>query len=195
MGDEGALERVARFCIQEAKVDRAVYLDADGALERVVLKWAERLAGPSPADSELWTRAARRCLQATPAEIEAFVQAERERSALRVLEALPSRRSRSVELLCGKLVVLVHDRADLDEDDILPAAVLVFGNGAAPMIRRVGSRWFLSPGALSSHGLMVLDELDDGIGLDLYHRDLTLDRSERLSTWRGANLRVAERRR
>src|SRR5690606_26674201 len=109
----------------------------------------------------------------------------------RVLESLPSRRSRSVELICGKLVVLVHDRTELDEDDILPAAVLVFGNSAAPLVRRVGSRWFLSPGTLSSHGLMVLDELDDGIGLSAYDRDLVLDRSELLSTWRGAKLRVA----
>jgi hypothetical protein len=189
--DDEALENAARFLLEDIRVERAVYLDVDGALDRVVRKWAERLVGESPDDREVWVRAARRCLQASPEQIHEFLRAERERMTLRSLESLPDRGTCTVELLGGKIAVLVHDKSVLTEEDLLPASMLVFGLGREPLVKQVGSRWFLSPGPLKDHGIMALEELEEGVQLSLYERGGKLVRSEVLSTQRMATIRIS----
>ena len=82
-----ALENAARFLLRERKVDRAVYLDVDQALDEVVHRWAERLVSGNPAEGAIWERATERCLRAGPATIDEFIVAERQRLGLRVLES------------------------------------------------------------------------------------------------------------
>jgi hypothetical protein len=184
-----ALERVARFLHTECAVDRAVYLGVDGALDRVVLQWATTLVDGNPDESAIFTRAAR-CIDAPPEEIEAFLTRERERRALRVFESLPGDGTRVIEILDGKLAVMIHDKADLDEEDMLPAAFLIFGASKEPVIRQVGSRWFLSPGALTGHGLLLLEDQDEGVQLRLFDAHCREQRKERITTAHVARLRV-----
>lgn len=167
-GQGEALERAARFLHQELAVQRAVYLGTDSALDELVRRWAESLVGADPADHALWNRAAESCVGATPHEIGAFLVAERERRSLSIFESLPGDGTRLLELLGGRVVVMIHDKADLDEDDIASANVLVYGKSGEPLVKQVGSRWFLSPGSLDHFGMMVLEDLDDGIHLALF---------------------------
>ncbi len=188
---EEALERAVQFLFQDIAVDRAVYLGLDQALERVVRRWAERLVGDEPDDSAIWQRAVKACAVATPAEIDSFLVAERERRALSVFESLPGDGKCVIELLNGKIVVMTHDKADLDEEDILPASLLVFGKSAQPLVKQVGSRWFLAPGHLDHFGVMTLEDHDDGIHLTLFDSAGREVRRERLIAARQAKLRVS----
>ena len=44
--------------------------------------------------------------------------------------------------------MLLYDKALLDEEDILPASLLIFGKHPVPLVRQVGSRTFISPGEI-----------------------------------------------
>jgi hypothetical protein len=165
--NESDLERGARFLSREAAADRVIYLGVDAALDAVVRRWAERLVGGDPGDSALWRRAAERCVSASPAQIDAFLGAEQARRALGVFQSLPGDGTRVIELLNGKVVVMLYDKAHLDEDDILSASILVFGKSEGPLVKQIGSRWFLSPGPASG-GVMTLEDQEDGIHVALF---------------------------
>ena len=134
---------------------------------------ARQIVGLDPTDHALFDRAARRCAAATGEEIEKFVDAERARARLRVLTSLPPAPKRTIELLDGRIVCLLFDKALLDEEDILGASVIVFGKSAAPLVRRVGSRVFVAPGTIGVEGggLAILD--DEGGGIRIEVRDGT----------------------
>lgn len=179
-GSLDALERAAQFLHRDLGVQRAVYLGLDGSLDALVARWAERLVGDDPGSQALWERAAERCADAQPHEIDAFLVAERERQSLAVFESVPSEKTRLVELLGGRVVVMIHDKALLDEDDIASASLMVFGKSKEPMVKQVGTRFFLSPGPLGEFGILVLEDQDDGVHLALYDGVCREVRRERL---------------
>ncbi len=53
-----------------------------------------------------------------------------------------------VEMLGDALCCLVHDKNDLDKEDMLNAVVLVHGKDAEPKVVQIGPRTFISPGRL-----------------------------------------------
>jgi|SRR5688572_30246867 len=165
---DDSLERAVRLLYKQVRVHRAVYLGLNQALERVVRALAARLVEDDPAESAVWQRAAERCTAAPPWEIDTFLTAERERLALAVFGALPGPDTRLVELLNGKVAVMIHDKALLDEDDIASATFLVFGKSNEPLVKPIGSRWFLSPGSLDQHGPMTLEDGGEGVELVQY---------------------------
>ncbi len=180
-GELAALACAALHLVDVAKVDRVVYLGADDALDRVVAAWARELVGSDPSDELLFVRATRACVNAAPAEVEAFVQAERARRRLRLFATVPPPPGRTIELFDGKIAVLLFDKASLEEDDIAGAALLVFGRSTEPLIHRVGPRVFLSPGPIGpSSGVLVLDDEGGGISAELVDAQGGLRRSERI---------------
>jgi hypothetical protein len=179
-GDHESLLRASQFLDHEMDVDRAVYLDVDGALDQTILTWAGELVGGDPAETAIWKRA-QRCLAAGAAEIDEYVARERERHALRIFEALPSDGARLVELLNGQVAVMIHDADELDEEDMLPAAFMLYGASDQPVVKQVGTRWFLSPGSLEHFGVMVLEDRDDGVHLVLFDSLCREVRRERLT--------------
>lgn len=186
------LRRVLQFLLDECDVDRVLYLGNDSALDSTLARWGEELIGSDPSDEALWSRAARSCAKASAEGIEEFLGKERALERLRRCEALPVNDARTVELLDGNLVVLIHDKAGLDEEDILPATFLVFGRSNAPLIKQVGQRWFLCPGPLDKSGAMVLEGGGQGVALKLYDADNKLKHSERLVTTSAAKLKVTQ---
>lgn len=186
-----ALERGARFLLEEVGVDRAVYLGVDHALDAVVTRWAAELVEGDPDERAVWARAAERCARASAPEIDDFLERERRRRALAALESLADDATRLIELLDSKLVVLLFDKATLDEEDILPASLLVFGKSRQPLVKQVGSRWFLSPGSFEDFGLMTLEDGEHGIHLMQYDRYCHEIRSERLLAPRVAHLKIS----
>ncbi len=188
---EESLERAMRFLQRDISVHRAVYLGMDDALDRVVARWAEELVGPEPHEASIFARAAASCASATPAQIDRFIWSEQERRALSLFESLAGNDSRAIELLNGRVVLMIHDKASLDEEDIVSAAVLVYGKSREPMVKQVGSRWFLSPGTLEHFGVMTLEDLDDGIHLVQFDSLCHEIRRERLIAARAPRLRVS----
>jgi hypothetical protein len=189
MGHDQALGRAAEF-LHKRGVDRAVYLGIDNCLDRIVQRWAEQLVGADAGQSALWTRATEQCLNGKPDDIDTFIRNERERQRLKVFESLPGESTRAIELLNGKVAVLIYDKAYLDEEDILPATLLVFGKSREALVRRVGRRWFVSPGSFNDAGIMIVDDHDNGIYVTQFDQNLREGRRMRLSTSRGVRLRV-----
>lgn len=191
LGQAPALLRAARFLLLEIGVSRAVYLSVDDALDTAVRTWAEELVGNDPGEGALFRRAAKRCLQARPEQIDEYLRAERQLLALKAFETLPSEDTRTIELLNGKVVVMISDKTHLDEDDILPASILAFGRSEEPLLRQIGSRWFVSPGSFESHGVMVLEDSEDGIHCTLFDRECRTVRHELLTAIRNARVKVS----
>ncbi|MFT3766121.1 MAG: hypothetical protein QM820_11485 [Minicystis sp.] len=163
------LARAAQFLLDEAHAEKVIYLSDDGAMERVVVSWARELVGPNPSGEALFKRAAARCAKASPVEIDNFVESERARVRLGVFYSLPSGESRTIEILDGRVVVFVYDKATLDEEDIAAAQVLVYGKSKEPLIKRVGARVFVTPGPIGSPsgGAAVLDDGAEGVRVEI----------------------------
>lgn len=153
-----ALSQAARMLESKWNAERVVYLGPDRLLDNVVAGWAQDLVGPSAEDFTIMSRATRQCLQGTAEEIDSFLERERARTALRMFESLPGERTRSVELIAGKVAVMLYDKAYLEEEDILPANLLIFGKSREPLVKQIGRRWFLSPGSFPEHGIMLIDD-------------------------------------
>jgi len=141
-GDVAALRRARDYVV--ARADRAVYLANDTSFAAL--------------EEDAWGRAAHLALDGAAAEIDRFVEDERARLRLRALTEL-----RVTERLGDRTAVLVHDKSDLREEDILASSLLFFGRNEAALVRRIGPRWFVCPGPLGRKGNGVaIFELDDG---------------------------------
>jgi len=190
--DVGALGRAAEFLLNGARVHRAIYLGNDGALDRAVAAWARKLVGDDPSDDGAWKRAARVALEGSAAELDKFVATERARLRLKKLEALPEEVSRTIEMVGDRVAVLIHDKSMLDEEDILAANLLFFGKSDGPVVRKIGARWFVSPGPIGCEGggLAVVDDERDDIAVTIYDGTGKATQKESLSVQRAAKLRV-----
>jgi hypothetical protein len=193
-GDLEALERGANLLLVRELADRVIYLGIDDALDRVVGEWARRLVGDDPTDDGLWDRGAVRCARAEYQAIDRFVADERSRRRLKVLECLPLASSRTIEMFDGRLAVILHDKALLDEEEILPAAILVFGKSVEPVVRRVGLRTFLSPGPIAAKGLggvaLLSDDPSGGVAYSLFDPLGTRIKNEIIATAVAGRMRV-----
>jgi hypothetical protein len=88
--------------------------------------------------------------------------------------------------------VLIHDKALLDEEDILAASLLFYGESDGPLVKRIGARWFVTPGPIGSPGggLAVIDDEGEDVSVAI-HDSLGVFRSrETLTTARATKLRV-----
>jgi len=169
-GEIGALGRAAEFLLNGARVHRAIYLGNDGALDRAVAAWARKLVGDDPSDEGTWKRAADIAMTGSPTQIDRFVATERARLRLKALEALPENVARSIEMVGDRVAVLIHDKAQLDEEDITTANLLFFGKSDGPLVKKIGGRWFVSPGSIGSKGggMAVIDDEQEEINVTIF---------------------------
>jgi hypothetical protein len=191
-GDLAGLARCAEFLLNTARVTRAIYLGDDNALEETVALWAESLVGPNPSDEGIWERALPVVATGTPDQLDTFVRGERARLRLKSLERLPPEQLRTVEMFGDRVAVLIHDKAFLDEEDIFSATFLIYGRSAGPLVKRIGTRWFLTPGPIGSTrgGCAVLDDPDDEVVATVYDSDGRAFVSETMAVRRSSKLNV-----
>lgn len=185
------LAAAARKMQMDLAVDRVLYLGADRMLDMVVGGWAEELVGPRASDLTVMERATEKCLDASPEQIDAFIAAERARSQLRIFQSLAGERTRSVELIGGKVAVMLYDKAHLEEEDILPATLLIFGKSREPLIKLIGRRWFLSPGSFPHHGMMIIDDADEKLRALVYDEEYREAENKELASPKALRMRVA----
>jgi len=164
------LGRAAEFVLNVARVDRAVYLGDNGALESTVTTWAKRLVGADPSDDGTFKRAAVLAVGGDPDEIDKFVATERARLRLRALESLPRGEGRTIEMFGDRVAVLIHDKANLDEEDIVSANLLIYGKSTEPLVKKIGARWFISPGIIGcpKGGVAVIEDNDEKVTAEIF---------------------------
>lgn len=189
--DKEALARAAKHLRTDLQADRVLYLGADRMLEALVRSWAEALVGPRADDFTVMARATSQCLTADPAAIDQFLERETERSHLRMYESLPGETTRAVELVGGKVAVMLYDKANLEEEDILPATLLIFGKNREPLIKQVGRRWFLSPGSFPQHGMMLIDDSVEQLRAFTYDSEMNQTAEQILSAPKTLRMRAS----
>ncbi len=192
-GNVDGLGRAAELLVDVLEVERAVYLGNDGALDGAVAAWAKRIVGGDPSDDATWARAARVALRGSPEEIDAFVRKERARQRLRVLEGLAKGGdARTIEMIGDRVAVLLYDKAALDEEDIFAATLLVYGKSPEPLVKKVGNRWFVTPGAIGAAGggIGVLDDTGEEIVASVYALDGSRTLSETIAVARATKMKI-----
>lgn len=156
--DVGGLGRAAEFLLNGARVHRAVYLGADGALDRAVAAWARKLAFDDVSDEGAWSRAAQLAASGTPDELERFVQDERARQRLKALVALPDPPAKTLERVGDRAVLLVHDERLLNDEDLRRVELVGVGVTESLGVRAAGPCVIVAPGPIGRGGIAVVDD-------------------------------------
>lgn len=183
-----ALREAAEFLLGEADVDRAIYLGNDNAPERMVTQWCREILGSSDPGAFL-DQAAALAVSGSPDDIRRLLSADTELQRLASLRKLPAGCSRAVEMIEDRIVLAVHDKAILDEEDIANADVIVYGKSDDVLFKRFGPRCFFTPGPMAGGKLGIVDVEEDGrIGIALFEtsgaplwRELLQARTSRVS--------------
>jgi hypothetical protein len=152
-GTPELFERAFDFLFERG-VDRVIYV-AEDDLDRRFVERRLRALGCANA-GELASTLEGLLDTGSADELFALVENTRKRDQLSRLSRVAPMPSRTLEVLDDRIVVFVHDKAILDEDDIASATLVVYGRGV-PAFRAFGPRAFLSPGPLSEAHVVVLD--------------------------------------
>jgi hypothetical protein len=161
-GNTELLREAADFLLGDCGVDQAVYLGNDDSARHVVDKWAEQVMGGEASEDAFLREARRVALSGSAEEIQTLLTRDHEVRRLSALRCLPPPPARAVEVCDEKVVLFVHDKALLDEEDIANAFLVVYGRSKALAINRFGPRSFFTPGPLSGKRVAVLEREVDG---------------------------------
>ena len=155
---QAELREAAEFLLGDAEVDQAIYLGEDETLRSMTIRWAHDLANGDERD--FLSRAADIAIEGSADAIEAFLDADAQIRRISRLRTLPSAPARAVEMVGDRIVLVVHDKKILDEEDIANAAVIVYGQSKEALLKQFGPRYFFTPGPLSGGrvGMLELDE-------------------------------------
>jgi hypothetical protein len=163
--DPQVLREACEFLLGDAGVEQAIYLGTDDTVDQVVSAWSAEMMGEGDAeDAEraFLNRAARLAGSGTSAEIRALLEADAQLQRLRALHRLPPAPARAIEMVEDRIVIAVHDKAILDEEDIANAHVIVYGKSDQPVFKRFGPRCFFTPGPLGDRKVGILEVDRDG---------------------------------
>lgn len=188
-GDVDALREALDFLLGDAEADSVIYMGEDDTAD--LLAEETRSAAMGGVDGTFLGAALDVALSGTPAEIAKLLAADAELERIERLLVLPPPPMRAIEMLDDRIILLVHDKAVLGEDDIVNASVIVFGRSKELMLKRFGARYFFTPGPLSQGQVGLLEREGDGrlaaAAFDLSGRPLWRE----VLQWRTSKVMVA----
>jgi len=164
---DGPLTQAVEALLADPETRQVIYLGTDDAIDRVVAT----LAGTGHGSASFLTRAAEVACSGDADAIDALLAAQQARQQLRRVRKLPEPPARAIELLEQWIVLGVHDKAVLDEEDIANAHVILYGKASQPAVKSFGPRCFFTPGPISARRVGILEVQDDG-ELEVQVRDL-----------------------
>jgi hypothetical protein len=167
--DESAepLRRAIDLFLTDPQVKQIIYLGDDTAVDAVLNDFARENLG----EDEFLRRGAVLACAGSSDDIEGLLAEDRAAQRLSLLRRLPAPPARAIEMLEKWIVLAVHDKAILDEDDVANAHVIVYGKAPEADFKRFGPRSFLTPGPLAGGRVGRLALRSDG-GLDVSLLDL-----------------------
>lgn len=169
-GNATALREGVEFLLGDVAVDEAIYLGDDNTtIDEMIAGWSQEIFGGEASDDAFLERAVRIAQSGTPDQIEQLLSAEAALRRLSTVKMLPPQPSRAVEMLGDRIVLAVHDKSVLDEEDIANAHLIVYGKSHEARLKRFGPRYFLTPGPLQAGRVAVLElETDGQISIGLF---------------------------
>lgn len=157
-GDPSRLEEATEFLLGDAGVDQAVYLGVDDAVDRIASAWAKDIGG----GETFLDAAARIAVRGSAEDIDGLLEADDQLRRLEAIRTVPAAPARAIEMIDDRIVLMVHDKAILDEEDIANATVIVYGKSPELLVKRFGPRCFFTPGPLRGGKLGLLEVDDEG---------------------------------
>jgi len=156
------LKRAVELFLADPEIKQIIYLGTDGAAEAVVSDFSRGQL----TESEFLQQGAELACTGSPEQIEQLLAQEIAAQRLSRVRRLPDPPARAIEMLEKWIVLAVHDKAILDEDDVANAHIIVYGKSAEADFKRFGPRSFLTPGPLSRGRVGRMTLRGDG-GLDV----------------------------
>lgn len=156
-GDGALLREAAEFLLGDCGVDQALYLGSEQTLRGVMDSWASQVVQGVASEARFLDEALELALGGAPAHIDALLARDSELRRLSALRCLPPAPARAIELVDDKVVLLVHDKATLDQDDIANAFLIVYGRSKQSALHRFGPRAFFTPGPLKLGRVALLE--------------------------------------
>jgi len=145
VGATRELRQAIELFLADPELKQIVYLGDDDAITQVVTHFAhEQLS-----EEEFLRRSVELACHGSPDAIRQLLEADREAQRVSLLRRLPDPPACAIEMLDKWIVLIVHDKAVLDEDDVANAHVIVYGQADEANYKRFGPRSFLTPGPLS----------------------------------------------
>jgi hypothetical protein len=167
--DEALLREATTFLFATVDVDQVVSLGDGAFLQGALDRWTEELgAGTSEA---FLVRALDAALSTSAESIEQLLAEDSLTARLAQVRKLPPPPARAVELVDDKVVLIVHDKSVLDEEDIANASLVVYGVSTESNLRRFGKRSFFTPGPLAGRRVGVVETTDEGVFAIVYDLD------------------------
>ena len=160
--DPALLREAGEFLLGDCGVEQAFYLGRAATLQAVLDSWGAEVMRGAATEQRFLEQALELALGNEISAIDALLKRDKERARLGALSALPEPPGRAVELFDDKVVLFVHDKAHLDEDDIANAFVIVYGRSKQSALHRFGPRTFFTPGPLRLGRVAVLERGPDG---------------------------------
>lgn len=166
--DNTQLERALDVLTADAAMRQVIYLGADDAAGQVV----EARARAGLDGDEFLRRGAELACSGSADDITQLLAEQRATRRTRLVRRLPEPPARAIEMLDTWIVLAVHDKAVLDEDDIANAHIIVYGRAEEPVLKRFGPRCFFTPGPLAQEQVGCLELMPEGhveirlVGLD-----------------------------
>lgn len=167
-GAERELRTAIELFFRDPRLKQIMYLGDDDAITQMAL----RMAHEQLDEDEFLRRGVELACQGGSAEtIARLLDADREAQRVSLLRRLPDTNACAIEMLEKWIILAVHDKAILEEDDVANAHVIVYGEAPESAFKRFGPRSFLTPGPLSKGCVGSICLRADG-GLDLELLDL-----------------------
>lgn len=158
--DLAVLREAAEFLLGDAEVDQAIYLGEDDAAREMARAWAAELRGDD--NRPFLEVAVDVAASGTSDAIEALLDIDEQVTRLDAIRTLPPAPARAVEMIGDRIVLVIHDKKVLDEEDIANAAVIVYGRSQEMLLKRFGPRYFFTPGPLEQGRVGLIDLEEDG---------------------------------
>lgn len=161
-GNSKRLREAAEFLLNDCGVDEAIYLGNDNTVREVVEGWANEVMGGPASEEAFLKQALKLASEGDAKEIEQLLRRDVEVHRLSALRCLPPPPARAVEVFDDKVILFVHDKGSLDQEDIANAFLVVYGRGSKLALNRFGPRTFFTPGPLEAGRVALVEREADG---------------------------------
>lgn len=161
-GDASKLRDAVEFLVGDASVDQCVYLGLDDTIDSVLAAWANELMDGRASEDAFLDRVVRVAPQGKAKELEELLAADAAVQRLDVVRKLPPPPARAIEMIDDRIVMMIYDKALLDEEDIANANIVVYGKSSSHDLKRFGTRYFFTPGPVQAGHVGVIELEEDG---------------------------------
>jgi len=160
--DPKLLREAGEFLLGDCGVEQAFYLGPHESLEAVLGDWTAEVTRGVTTEEGFASTALTVALSGSADDVRGLLARDRERQRLTAFRPLPPAPAHAIELFDDKILLFVHDKAQLSQEDIENAFVVVYGRSKQCALHRFGPRTFFTPGPLSQNRVAVLERAEDG---------------------------------